>query len=75
MIARLRFAPIRWHARQGLGRSRSSSTGLAGLHGGAVRLRVRLAPRDGKANAAAMETLARILGARPRDLDLVSDRV
>jgi hypothetical protein len=51
---------------------RASSTGLAGIHNGAVRLRVQAPPLDGKANAAVLEALAGILGVRPRDLDLIS---
>ena len=41
---------------------RSSKSGLDGLHGDAVRVRIRSAPVDGKANKELIETLADAFG-------------
>ena len=41
----------------------SSRTEIAGLHGGAVRVRVAAPPEGGKANRAVENTLRRVIGA------------
>jgi uncharacterized protein len=48
------------------------ATEVAGLHGGALRVRVAAPPVDGKANAALLGFLAARLGLRPRDLRLAA---
>jgi uncharacterized protein len=48
------------------------ATEVAGLHGGALRVRVAAPPVDGKANAALLAFLAARLGLRPRDLRLAA---
>jgi uncharacterized protein (TIGR00251 family) len=48
------------------------ATGIAGLHGGALRVRVAAPPVDGKANAVLLVFLAGRLGLRPRDLRLAA---
>jgi uncharacterized protein (TIGR00251 family) len=45
--------------------------GLAGLHGGALKLAVNAPPADGRANAAAAELLAELFGLRPSSVTLV----
>jgi hypothetical protein len=45
-------------------------TEVAGLHAGALRVRVAAPPVEGKANAALLAFLAGRLGLRPRDLHL-----
>ena len=47
-------------------------TGFAGLHGGAVKLRLAAPPVDGKANAALCAFLAEICGAPKSDVQLLS---
>ena len=51
---------------------RASSTAVTGLQGDAIKLRVAAPPVDGKANTAALEHLADVLGVRRRDLEIVS---
>jgi hypothetical protein len=51
---------LRVHVRPGAARS-----GVAGLYGGALALRVRAQPRDGAANRELLAVLAEALGCRP----------
>jgi uncharacterized protein len=48
------------------------ATEVAGLHGGALRVRVAAPPVGGRANAALLGFLAARLGLRPRDLRLAA---
>jgi uncharacterized protein YggU (UPF0235/DUF167 family) len=48
------------------------ATGVAGLHAGALRVRVAAPPAAGRANAALLAFLAGRLGLRPRDLRLAA---
>jgi uncharacterized protein (TIGR00251 family) len=48
------------------------ATEVAGLHGGALRVRLAAPPVQGRANAALLEFLAGRLGLRPRDLRLAA---
>jgi uncharacterized protein YggU (UPF0235/DUF167 family) len=48
---------------------RAASTEIAGVHDGAVRIRVAAAPEKGKANAAAAAALSAALGALPVRLE------
>jgi uncharacterized protein len=48
------------------------ATEVAGLHAGALRVRVAAPPVEGKANAALLAFLAGRLGLRPRDLRLAA---
>jgi len=48
------------------------ATEVAGLHAGALRVRVAAPPVEGKANAALLAFLADTLGLRPRDLRLAA---
>jgi uncharacterized protein (TIGR00251 family) len=50
----------------------ANATEVAGLHGGALRVRVAAPPVEGQANAALLEFLAGRLGLRPRDLRLAA---
>ncbi|MPZ89166.1 MAG: hypothetical protein GEU81_14080, partial [Nitriliruptorales bacterium] len=49
---------------------RASRSQIAGVHDGAVRIRVAAPPVEGRANAALLDYLAGLLGLRPRDLDV-----
>jgi len=51
---------------------RASRSEIAGLHGGALRVRLQAPPVDGKANRALLEFLAGRLGLPPRALALLS---
>lgn len=51
---------------------RAARSDIAGLHGGAVRVRLQAPPVDGKANRALLEFLADRLGLSPRSLTLLS---
>lgn len=51
---------------------RSSRAGVDGLHGDALRVRVRAAPVDGAANDAVVEVLAEALGVPRRAVAIVS---
>lgn len=46
-------------------------TGVAGLHGNALKLAVNAPPVDGKANEALRQALAEALGIRPSQVELV----
>ena len=48
------------------------ATEVAGLHAGALRVRVAAPPVEGTANAVLLAFLADTLGLRPRDLRLVA---
>lgn len=52
----------------------SRKPGVAGLHAGALKLRVSAPPEDGKANKAIIALLADALGVRESSLELVSGR-
>lgn len=58
---------LRIHVRPG-----ASRAGLAGLHGGALALRVGARPVDGAANREVLAVLARALDVHPADLELTS---
>jgi len=58
---------LRVHVRPG-----ASRPGVAGLHGGALALRVGARPVDGAANREVLAVLARALGLRPADLELTA---
>jgi uncharacterized protein (TIGR00251 family) len=51
---------------------RSSRTGVDGVHGDAIRIRVNAPPVDGAANDAVIEVMAKTLGAARRDITIVS---
>lgn len=51
---------------------RSSRNEVAGLHGGALRIRLSAPPVDGAANAALVDFLAEWLGVGRRDVALVA---
>ncbi|HYG79231.1 MAG TPA: DUF167 domain-containing protein [Pyrinomonadaceae bacterium] len=51
---------------------RASRSGVAGEHGGALRVRVAAPPVDGAANEELVRTLARALGVAPRDVEITS---
>ena len=51
---------------------RASRTGVDGLHGGALRVRVNAPPVDGAANAAVVEVLAEALGVARRSVRVVA---
>ena len=46
-------------------------TGVAGLHGNALKVAVNAPPVDGKANEALRQALAEVLGIRPAQVELV----
>jgi len=50
----------------------ASSTGYAGLHGDAHKVRLAAPAVDGRANEALVEFLAEAFGARKRDVTIVS---
>jgi len=58
---------LRIHVRPG-----ASRAGLAGLHGGALALRVGARPVEGAANREVLTVLARALDLRSADLELTS---
>lgn len=49
----------------------AKTTMLTGIYGDAVKVRVAAPPTDGKANAALMDYLARVLDVPSRDLELI----
>jgi len=51
---------------------RASNDALVGLHGDALKLRIKAPPVDGRANEALIGFLARCLGVKRGDLALVS---
>lgn len=51
---------------------RSSRSGVAGEHDGALRVRVSAAPVDGAANEEVIKTLARALGVPRRNVEIAS---
>lgn len=51
---------------------RSSRSGVDGLHGDALRVRVNAPPVDGAANEAVVEVLARALGVPRRAVSIVA---
>ena len=51
---------------------RASKNAVQGLHGDAIKIRLRAPPVDGKANEALLEFLAETLDIPARDLRLVS---
>jgi uncharacterized protein len=51
---------------------RAAASGIAGLHGDQVKVRVCAPPVDGRANAEVAAVLADALGVRVRDVTLVS---
>ncbi len=51
---------------------RSSRTGIDGMRGDAVRVRVAAPPVDGAANEAVIEVLAESLGVPKRSIEIVS---
>lgn len=51
---------------------RSSSTGIVGVHDGALRVRLTAPPVDGAANAALIAWCAKALGVRRADVSIVS---
>lgn len=51
---------------------RASRDTVGGLHGSALRVRVRAAPADGQANEAVLRCLSRALGVRAADVELRS---
>lgn len=51
---------------------RSSSTGVVGMHDGALRVRLTAPPVDGAANAALIAWCAKTLGVRRADVSIVS---
>ena len=50
----------------------ASSSGIAGLHGGALKLRLAAPPVDGKANAALIDFIAELLDTPRSRVELVS---
>jgi len=51
---------------------RSSTTALQGHHGDAIKIRLQAPPVKGKANAALVRFLSRLLGIPPRQIILIS---
>jgi uncharacterized protein (TIGR00251 family) len=58
---------LRVHTQPGAGKS-----AVVGRHGGALKVKVAAPPVDGRANAAVAELLARTLGVKVGDVELVS---
>jgi uncharacterized protein len=50
---------------------RASQSGVAGAHGGALRVRVAAPPVEGAANEELVRTLAKALGVAPRAVEIV----
>lgn len=50
----------------------AAHTGIAGIHGDALKVRLRAPPVDGRANEALLGYLGEALGLPRRNLDLVS---
>jgi uncharacterized protein (TIGR00251 family) len=51
---------------------RSPRTEVGGAHAGALRIRVHAAPVEGHANEAVRKAVARVLGVRAADVEIVS---
>jgi uncharacterized protein (TIGR00251 family) len=51
---------------------RASRTGLAGLHGGALKIRIAAPPVDGAANLELLRFLAKLLGVGRSSLELAA---
>lgn len=51
---------------------RASRSGVDGLHGGALRVRVNAPPVDGAANAAVVDVLAEALGVARRSVRIIA---
>ena len=51
---------------------RASSTGIAGIHGGALKVRLTAPPADGAANEMLVEFLAATFGIPERDIRIVA---
>jgi uncharacterized protein (TIGR00251 family) len=49
----------------------ASRTGIAGLHGGALKVRIAAPPAEGRANRVLLEYLARVLGVAVARVSLV----
>jgi len=60
-------AVLRLHVRPG-----ASADGVAGLHGKALKVKLRAPAVDGRANAALLRFLARVLGAPAGSLSLLA---
>ncbi len=52
--------------------ARASKSGVAGEHGGALRVRVAAPPVEGAANEELVRTLAKALGVAPRAVEIVA---
>lgn len=50
----------------------SKREGIAGVHGGALKVRVRAAPEKGKANAALVKVIAKAAGVKHSAVEVVS---
>lgn len=53
---------------------RASREGMGGLHGDALKVRVKAPPVDGRANEALVRLLAKVLGVSRSSLEIVSGR-
>lgn len=53
---------------------RASKSGIQGLHGDALKVRLRAPPADGKANAALQECLATVFGLPERNVIILSGK-
>jgi uncharacterized protein (TIGR00251 family) len=51
---------------------RAAKDGLVGLHGDALKIKVKAPPEDGKANRAACELVAGLVGVPARDVEVAS---
>ena len=53
---------------------RSSKSGIAGLYGDALKVKLTSPPVDGKANKELVEVLAKAFGVRKSDIEIVSGK-
>ena len=51
---------------------RASRNGVSGAIGDAIKVRITAAPVDGAANAALLKFMAKALGVRSRDIEIIS---